>query len=186
MAPKLRSWWGVVLAALVALAAPLVVRAQQVPKVLNVVPPPLVGGPWLNTPEGKPLSLKARRGKVTLVHYWTFGCINCQRNLPTYQKWQKEFPEMTILGIHTPETEAEKVDENVVKKVKELEITYPVLMDQKGENWQRWGQYWWPTIYLIDKRGRARYAWFGELEYQKAGGTAMMEARIQQLLSEKL
>jgi hypothetical protein len=68
-----RAWWGGILAAWLVAASGASVCAQQVPTQLDVVPPALVGGPWLNTPEGKPISLKARRGKVTLVHYWTFG-----------------------------------------------------------------------------------------------------------------
>jgi hypothetical protein len=60
-----------------------------------------------------------------------------------------------------------------------------VLLDQAGENWKRWQQYWWPTVYLIDRRGHARFAWFGELEYQNAGGEAMMTSRIKLLLREK-
>jgi len=72
----------------------------------------------------------------------------------------------------------------VAKKVKELGITYPVLLDEKGANWMRWGQHWWPTVYLIDKRGRVRYRWEGELEYQHAGGEAIMGKLVEKLLKE--
>ena len=113
--------------------------------------------------------------------------MNCHRNLPSYGRWQKQFEEqgLVLIGVHTPETDEEKVPENVVKKVKELGITYPVLLDQEGKNWQRWQQYWWPTVYLIDRKGRARYAWYGELEWQNAGGEAKMTAKIRELLREK-
>jgi len=73
----------------------------------------------------------------------------------------------------------------VQKKVKELGITYPVLTDPEGENWKRWGQRWWPTVYVIDRQGRARYRWAGELEWKGAGGEAITTRQIQDLLREK-
>jgi hypothetical protein len=90
-----------------------------------------------------------------------------------------------LIGVHTPETAAERVTANVEKKVKELGITYPVLIDQAGENWKRWGQVYWPTVYLIDRRGRVRYRWVGELAWQGANGEAAMAARIELLLKER-
>ena len=90
-----------------------------------------------------------------------------------------------IIGVHTPETPAERVDDNVVKKVAEYKIRYPVLIDGATENWRRWGQQWWPTVYLIDKHGRVRYRWAGELEYQNAGGERIMTTLIESLLKEK-
>lgn len=92
---------------------------------------------------------------------------------------------MEIIGVHTPETEGEKVLENVQRKTKELGITYPVVIDTDGKNWRRWKQYWWPTVYLIDKRGIVRYKWEGELDWQKAGGEAKMRTRILELLREQ-
>jgi hypothetical protein len=67
--------------------------------------------------------------------------------------------------------------------VKQLGITYPVLLDTDGENWRRWGQEWWPTVYLIDRKGRVRYRWTGELEWKNAGGEAKLARLIQQLLA---
>jgi len=89
------------------------------------------------------------------------------------------------VGVHTPETPAERVTANVVRRVKQIGITYPVLLDTQGTNWQRWGQQYWPTVYLIDKHGRVRYRWVGELEYNHAGGEAQMAGLIQGLLKEK-
>ncbi len=86
--------------------------------------------------------------------------------------------------MHTPETPAERERANVEKKLKELEITHPVLLDPDGINWKRWGQQWWPTVYLVDRRGFVRYRWEGELEYQGADGTAKMSRRIEELLRE--
>jgi len=158
----------------------------QAPYTFDVVPPELVGGPSLNTPKEEPIRLSSRKGKVLIVHFWTFGCINCKRNLPCYARWQKRFEkqDVEIIGIHTPETAEEKVSENVVKRVKELGITYPVLLDQKGENWIRWKQRYWPTVYLIDKRGHARFEWEGELDWKGAGGEEKMARKVEALLKE--
>jgi thiol-disulfide isomerase/thioredoxin len=147
---------------------------------------PELTGPWLNVPPGADPALKARRGRVTIVHFWTFGCINCKRNLPYYARWQKEFGKrgVGIVGVHTPETASERNATNVVNKVKELGITYPVLLDQTAQNWKRWDQRVWPTMYLIDKQGRARIAWEGELEYEGRNGYAKMTKLIEALLKE--
>jgi hypothetical protein len=90
-----------------------------------------------------------------------------------------------VVGVHTPETEGEKVTENVERETKKLGIDYPVLIDTTAANWRRWEQQWWPCIYLIDKRGHARFRWAGELEWKGAGGEAKLTARIEQLLKEK-
>ena len=121
---------------------------------------------------------------MTIVHFWTFGCINCKRNLPAYDRWWRRFADkgVVVIGIHTPETEAERDPANVAKKVKELGIAYPVLLDSDHQNWNRWQQRIWPAIYLIDKQGRVRYLWEGELEYQNAGGEAKMTRLIVELL----
>lgn len=168
-------------------------RAQESPSVtrqgqmvrLSLPAPSLVGEPslWLNT-DSKPVAFE--KGRVYVVHFWTFGCINCQRNLPHYAKWQKRFAgeKVTFIGVHTPETEDEKRFENVQSAVKREGITYPVLFDPKSENWKSWQQVYWPTVYLIDKKGRVRYYWFGELEWQNAGGEAKMRGYLRKLLDE--
>jgi thiol-disulfide isomerase/thioredoxin len=153
----------------------------------SAVPAPeLVGESWLNVAADARPSLAARKGKVTVVHFWTFGCINCKRNLPFYTEWQKRFSGrgLEIIGIHTPETAEEKDMANVGKKVKEYGITYPVLFDRESENWKRWQQRYWPAVYLVDKQGRARFVWEGELEYQNAGGNLKMIGLIESLLRE--
>lgn len=106
--------------------------------------------------------------------------------MPSYGKWQKHFAGkgVVIVGIHTPETKEEKIAENVVRRVKQLGITYPVLLDQQGKNWSRWANQYWPTVYLVDKKGRVRYRWAGELEYENAGGEEIMASCIQRLLEE--
>ena len=163
------------------------VRAREAaqPLVLNLPAPRLIAGTndWLNT-KGK--RLEYEKGRVYVVQFWTFGCINCQRNLPSYARWQEQFAKekLTIIGIHTPETAEEKKTNNVIQQVTQLGITYPVLIDTAGANWRRWQQQVWPTVYLIDKRGYVRYRWVGELDWQQAGGEAKMARCIQQLLRE--
>jgi hypothetical protein len=86
--------------------------------------------------------------------------------------------------VHTPETPEERKSANVTREIRRLGITYPVLLDPKGENWHRWGQRFWPTVYLIDKHGRVRYRWDGELEWQNAGGETKMARLADELLKE--
>ena len=178
----------VVLLAVLALAIVCrgAVPAKPVPGMAMNLPAPKLSGKesdWLNT-GGKKLEFE--RGRVYVVEFWTFGCINCQRNLAAYARWQKRFEKerLTIIGIHSPETDAEKKTENVVEQVKKLGITYPVLLDQSLVNWNHWQQQIWPAIYLVDKRGQVRYRWLGELEWKNAGGEATMGKAIQKLLSE--
>ncbi len=156
------------------------------PVEVKVAPPELDGGPWFNTPDNKPLKLADRKGTVTLVHFWTFGCINCQRNLPVYARWQKQFAKrgLVIIGVHTPETENEKITANVAREIKRIGMTYSVMIDPQGENWRRWQQQYWPTVYLIDKQGYVRSYWVGELNENRAGGEAIMGAKIEALLRE--
>jgi thiol-disulfide isomerase/thioredoxin len=159
---------------------------NRIARVVAVPAPSLTGDSWLNVPKEANANLLPRKGKVSVVHFWTFGCVNCKRNLPFYQQWQQRFAGkgLEILGVHTPETDDERSTAKVIRKVKELGITYPVLIDQDSQNWKRWQQRCWPTVYLVDKQGRVRFAWEGELEYQGAGGNAKMIALIESLLNE--
>ena len=139
---------------------------------------------WLNT---QPLTLKGLRGKVVVVHFWAFGCINCVHNLPHYQSWHEKFPqrELIILGIHTPETESERSIENLRRKVSEYNIAYPVAFDAASENWKSWANNMWPSVYLIDKQGYVRNWWYGELNWQGARGEEFLRKKIEGLLAEK-
>jgi len=154
------------------------------PTPLNVTAPEFVGGPWLNTTGGHPISLASLRGKVVVVHFWTYGCYNCQNNLPVYARWYKQFAgkDVVIVGIHTPETTTERNDTNVEKHIRSFKIEYPVLLDQSETNWRRWQQQYWPTVYLIDRQGKIRFRWIGELNY----GSNQGEAKIAQLIEELL
>jgi len=147
--------------------------------------PELVGKQWLNTKA--PITWAERKGKVTLVHFWTFQCSNCLNNLPAVSRLDSKFKGLGVItiGIHTPETEAEKKFENVVTETPKLKIDYPVLFDGKSENWSKWKQSYWPTLYVIDKNGFVRFQWLGELNYNGKNGEAEAAKAIKLLLEEK-
>jgi peroxiredoxin len=139
---------------------------------------------WINSP---PLALADQRGKVVVLNFWAFGCINCVRNLPWYKGWHEKFADrgVVVLGVHTPETQAERNPDSLRKKVKEDGILYPVAIDTRAQTWAAWANNMWPSTYLIDKRGYVRYWWYGELNWQGAEGEKFMRAKIEELLAEK-
>lgn len=157
----------------------------QTPLSLNTPAPKLVGiDAWINS---EPLELSKIEGKVIVVHFWTFGCINCIRNYPHYAGWQKDFADkgLVIVGVHTPETQGERDLERVRKKVKDNGMTYPIAVDGSAQTWKAWSTSWWPTIYLIDRQGMVRYQWNGELNWNGIDGEKMMRRRIERLLAEE-
>jgi thiol-disulfide isomerase/thioredoxin len=154
------------------------------PAVVTEKAPKLDGNEWLNSAKG--VSLHESRGLVTVVHFWTYGCINCKRNLPIYTRWQEQFAarQVEVVGIHSPEFPAEAVAKNVARKTTEFGITYPVLLDPNLVNWRRWKQQYWPAAYLVDRQGRIRYRWEGEMNYATLDGERKMTALINQLSEE--
>ena len=138
---------------------------------------------WINT---KPLTMKDLKGRVVVIHFWTFGCINCLHNLPHYQAWQKDFagPDLVIIGIHTPESDSEKKIENVEANVKKREIAYPVAIDGSATMWKAWHTSYWPSVALVDRQGNVRYTWEGELNWQGTDGEVQMRRHIKELLAE--
>lgn len=132
---------------------------------------------WLNSP---PLTAQDLRGKVVLVDFWTYSCINCLRSLPYVQAWDKAYRDqgLVVIGIHSPEFAFERDIGNVRKAVKDLGITYPVAIDNDLSLWRRFDNHYWPAHYLIDAKGRIRYTHFGEGAYDKT------EDAIQRLLAE--
>jgi thiol-disulfide isomerase/thioredoxin len=139
--------------------------------------PPLSGDAWLNT---EPLSLEALRGKVVLVEFWTFACWNCKNVEPYVKDWHARYADegLVVIAVHTPEFEREKKLENVRRYVAEHEITHPVLIDNGFTTWRRYGNRYWPALYLIDKQGRLRHKRIGEGDYERT------ESWIQRLLGE--
>jgi thiol-disulfide isomerase/thioredoxin len=130
--------------------------------------PALAGiGTWLNTPAGKPLTLAGLKGRVVLVDFWTYSCINCQRTLPHLEAWNHAYARdgLTIIGVHTPEFAFEHVVSNVVQASKQLGVVYPIALDNDYTTWNAYANNYWPAEYLIDSTGHVRHVDFGEGHY---------------------
>jgi cytochrome c biogenesis protein CcdA/thiol-disulfide isomerase/thioredoxin len=122
---------------------------------------------WFNTPGDRPLTLKQLRGRVVLVDFWTYSCINCIRTLPYLEAWDARYRKdgLTIVGVHTPEFPFEREASNVEAAIAEDGIKYPVVQDNEQQTWSTYGNQYWPAEYFIDARGNVRYVHFGEGEY---------------------
>ena len=139
---------------------------------------------WLNS---APLASNDLRGRVVVVHYFAFGCINCIHNYPTYREWQDALAgkDVQLIGIHTPETKSEHNVETLKGKLKAEELRFPVLVDNDRSNWNAWGNGMWPSVYVLDKQGYLRTFWAGELKWQGATGDLQIRRKIDELLAEK-
>jgi cytochrome c biogenesis protein CcdA/thiol-disulfide isomerase/thioredoxin len=153
--------------------------AESAPILDDEGPMPDLGGAvaWLNSP---PLSTKSLRGKVVLIDFWTYSCINCLRALPYVEAWSTKYKDagLVVIGVHTPEFAFEKERSNVEKAVHDLKVTYPVAIDSDYQIWRAFKNEYWPAHYFIDGKGRIRYHHFGEGEYAES------EHAVQQLLKE--
>jgi peroxiredoxin len=140
---------------------------------------------WLNSP---PLKLADLRGQVVILHFWTFGCVNCKHNDFAYKAWHQKYSGkgVTMIGVHTPETNRERDLKRLKRSIEERGLKFPVVVDQDGKTWKAWSNRWWPSIYLIDKKGFARYRWDGELNWKGAKGNAIMKKKIDELLAEEI
>jgi thiol-disulfide isomerase/thioredoxin len=132
---------------------------------------------WLNSP---PLSPQALRGKVVLVDFWTFACINCQRALPHVRTWAEKYKDqgLVVIGVHSPEFAFEHDIENVKRAVRKLDLPFPIAIDNSFAIWRAFSNQYWPAHYFIDAQGRIRFHHFGEGEYERS------EQVIRQLLDE--
>ncbi len=132
---------------------------------------------WLNS---EPLTILNLKGKVVLIDFWTYTCINCIRTLPFVTSWYEKYKDMgfVVVGVHTPEFEFEKKTENVENAIKQYKINYPVAQDNDYKTWDAYNNHYWPAKYLIDKEGNLRKYHFGEGEYEE------MEMAIRELLAE--
>ncbi|WP_247255941.1 cytochrome c biogenesis protein DipZ [Pseudomonas moorei] len=140
--------------------------------------PPLSGAvQWLNSP---PLDAQALKGKVVLVDFWTYSCINCLRTLPYVKAWAEKYRDqgLVVIGVHAPEFAFERDVKNVTQAMKDLGINYPVAIDNEFKIWRAFNNEYWPAHYFADAQGRIRYHHFGEGEYAES------ERVIQQLLRE--
>lgn len=153
------------------------VQARQALPVEGKMPPITGAVEWLNSP---PLSAEGLRGKVVLVDFWTFGCINCRNALPYVREWHRKYKDqgLVVIGVHSPEFAYEKNTGNVKRAVAELGITFPVAIDNNFAIWRTFNNNYWPAHYFVDARGRIRFHHFGEGEYEK------LEHVIRQLLEE--
>lgn len=137
------------------------------PKFKNLGQAPEFAGitKWLNS---EPLSMADLQGKVVLVDFWTYSCINCIRTLPYITKWYEQYKDqgLVVVGVHTPEFAFEKVTSNVETALKRYNITYPVAQDNNYKTWSAFNNQFWPAHYLIDKKGDIVYTHFGEGEYE--------------------
>jgi cytochrome c biogenesis protein CcdA/thiol-disulfide isomerase/thioredoxin len=122
---------------------------------------------WFNTPGGKPVTLASLRGKVVLVDFWTYSCINCIRTLPYVKGWYAAYHPhgLEVIGIHTPEFAFEHVASNVASAIQDDGIHYPVVQDNNSATFNAYGNEYWPAEYFIDARGNVRQAHFGEGDY---------------------
>jgi thiol-disulfide isomerase/thioredoxin len=138
---------------------------------------PEIGRLWLNS---TPLSFRQLRGRVVLVDFWDYTCINCIRTLPYVQAWHERYQAkgLTVIGVHTPEFTFAQYESNVERGIREFGLTYPIVVDSNREIWKAFANRYWPTKYLLDKEGYLRYGHFGEGAYGEC------EQAIQELLRE--
>ena len=136
---------------------------------------------YINTEEGRPINLKDLKGKVVLVDFWTYSCINCIRTLPYLVDWNEKYADkgLVIVGVHSPEFEFEKNVDNVKAAVQKYGIKYPVIQDNDKGTWDAYQNRYWPRKYLVDNEGYIRYDHIGE------GGYAETEKVIRSLLTER-
>ena len=144
-------------------------------------PAPAMSGitQWLNTPDGKPIDLTSLRGKVVLIDFWAYSCINCQRAIGHVVDWYNRYRDdgFVVIGVHTPEYAFERVPGNVASGAAALHIAYPIALDNDYKTWNNYQNLYWPAEYLIDANGTVRHTKFGEGDYD---GT---EKLIRQLLT---
>ena len=132
---------------------------------------------WLNSP---PLTMAKLRGKVVLIDFWEYTCVNCIRTMPYLKAWNDKYKDkgLVIIGVHTPEFKFAKEEANVAEAVKGFGLTYPIIVDSNYDVWNTYGNRFWPAKYLIDAQGNVRSYHFGE------GGYEATEAKLQALLRE--
>jgi len=132
---------------------------------------------WLNSP---PLTRADLRGKVVLIDFWTYSCINCLRSLPYIKAWEARYRNagLVVIGVHSPEFDFERDPARIERALKRYGIHYPIAVDGKMGIWNAFGNQYWPAHYLVDRTGHIRYHHFGEGKYQET------EAKLRELLAE--
>ncbi|KVN26001.1 thioredoxin [Burkholderia pyrrocinia] len=167
-------------AATAALAAFADTRGETVPPMVETgaQAPELAGiERWHNS---APLKLSELRGKVVLVDFWTYSCINCIHTIPYVNEWYRKYRDqgLVVIGVHTPEYPFERDARNVADALGRFGIRYPVAQDNRYDTWNAYGNRYWPALYLVDANGRIVYTRFGEGQYEKT------EAAIRDALAQ--
>ena len=134
--------------------------------------PAIRSSTWFNS---RALGEGDLRGKVVLVEFWAFACINCQRTVPAMRTLQATYPDVVVIGVHTPELDRERDPANVAAAVKRLDLRFPVALDNDYAIWRAFGNQYWPALYLIDKRGQIRTTHVGELHEGTVTWTALRD-----------
>ena len=185
--PASSRWLKIGLSVTAAAAGVLSSAAASVPLVEAQEPPSIIGSSplsglsgatgWINS---RPLTAKQLKGKVVLVDFWTYSCINCIRAVPYIRAWADKYKDsgLVVIGVHTPEFDFEGQLPNVQKAVQKFGITYPVALDSDHAIWNAFHNQYWPAHYFIDAKGKVRYEHFGEGAYDQS------ERWIQELLKE--
>ncbi len=166
-------------AALALMASTLPGRSEDIAKASSAIQvadaktaaPEFTGlGNWFNSP---PLTLSSLRGKVVLVNFWTYGCVNCVNTLPHVTQLYAKYKDrgLVIVGIHTPEFSFEHSASNVQAALKRHGITYPVAQDNKSATWNAWSNQYWPAQYIVDRSGKIIYSHAGEGAYDEIDRT---------------
>jgi thiol-disulfide isomerase/thioredoxin len=133
---------------------------------------------WLNS---QPLTMAGLRGKVVLIDFWTYSCINCLRTLPHVNRWVQTYQDqgLVVVGVHTPEFAFERSTRNVQTAMQRFGVKHPVAQDNSYSTWKAWSNQYWPAHYLVDARGHIQYRHFGEGRYEET------EAAIRALLAAR-
>jgi len=160
-------------------ALPLIAAAAFVAAPAYAAPAPEFAGiaNWINS---APLSMQQLRGKVVLVDFWTFDCVNCLNVLPYVKGWHQKYKDqgLVVVGVHTPEYAFERKLDSLQTAVKRNGIAFPVAQDIRYQTWNAYQNRFWPAFYLVDKKGELVYSHFGEGDY------AQTEAQIRKLLAQ--
>jgi len=161
----------VILTAILAIAMGTSVRTSELASLRHATE-------WINSP---PLTAEGLQGKVVLVQFWTYSCVNWIRTLSYARAWAEKYRDkgLVVIGVHSPEFGFEKAPANVRWAVEHFRVDYPVAVDNEFAIWRGFGNQYWPALYLLDGQGRVRYRHFGEGDYDRS------EQAIQELLAEK-
>lgn len=146
------------------------VLSRDAPDLPDLGPAPSLSGlhPWHNTPDERPLATAGLRGRVVLVHFWTYVCANCVRTLPHVRALDCSYRAqgLTVVGVHTPEVQSDRNPRRVAEAVSRLRVQYAVGMDNDFIAWNAWSVAYWPSLFLVDATGRVRYSHVGEGSYR--------------------